>query len=118
MAERLVALTFAEECRLPDEQRELLAWFVGLMVQKLQRNAHKGPWGVSDARDLFMDLIGEAGELAAELPIMLAGGRNGQDLALECADVANMGLLIAIQARATIPDQQPDPAHVTLMDEG
>ncbi len=90
----------------------IVAAFTALMTKKLRENDHKTHWRNQLISDLFVMLVAETKELEAEL---VSGAQFGRDLgtvagqevfvdrerpspvkvARECADVANLALMIA-----------------------
>lgn len=74
----------AEEVRAVDN-------FTRHMLCKLRVNSDKGRWHTVDFRYLMRRLREEVEELQAAVD----GGRKGQDIVDECADVANFAMFIA-----------------------
>tara|TARA_R110000765_G_scaffold335353_1_gene425749 strand:- start:368 stop:697 length:330 start_codon:yes stop_codon:yes gene_type:complete len=78
---------------IPDgcEAYESDIWrFVVLMLDKLNRNIHKGHWDNVDVTQAFDLLIDEVEELRAAIK-----EEDGDSVKLEAADVANFALIIA-----------------------
>jgi hypothetical protein len=65
--------------------------FLGLMLEKLHKNVHKGKWEDLDVRTAFQLMLTEIRELRQSLD----GGFPSDDIIRECADVANFAMILA-----------------------
>ena len=77
------------------EIREQVRWFVGKMEEQLQANEYKGGWDDSPFEWLVVKLAEETGEVAEAV----IKGLSLERLIKECADVANIAMMIADLAR-------------------
>jgi len=74
--------------------RPVIEWFTGMMWSKLQQNTKKVHWKKLSYNELFKMLVAELVELND------AHGRNEpNEEVLECADVANIAMMLADKAR-------------------
>lgn len=85
-----------------DRYKEDLEWFVKQMVIKLDENNHKGTWKEDSILSLFQNLCDELDELDIEVDSVC--GLNSNESAYpriikECADVANVAMMIAERAK-------------------
>ena len=74
-----------------------VAAFTGLMLKKLRENDHKTHWANEATLDLFKYLKDEVVELSEELGRLALkhAGASPVKVARECADVANLALMVA-----------------------
>jgi len=77
------------------ELRPALRWFAEQMELKLRANDHKGGWNQCSLQYLFEKLDEEVGELSATL--------TNEETIREAADVANIAMMIADNARQPAP---------------
>ena len=69
-------------------------WFTDLMRSKLDDNAHK-PYGPTHSTGyLLRRLMEEVGEM-----VEAYGSKSAEEMAYECADVANFAMFIALRIR-------------------
>lgn len=71
-----------------------LYWFSGIMESKLKKNDFKGGWNTYSMEGLLERMRDEYAELEEAL-----NGVDPEDIAQECADVANFAMMIADNAR-------------------
>ncbi|MCG8400087.1 MAG: hypothetical protein MJA84_00655 [Firmicutes bacterium] len=76
--------------------REEVRWFTRLMEERLQANDHKGGWENCSLEWLVIKLTEEVGEVAA---LICKHDLCREKIIKEAADVANMAMMIADQAR-------------------
>ncbi|MBN2162562.1 MAG: hypothetical protein JXR25_16835 [Pontiellaceae bacterium] len=117
----------------PDGPSETaVLWFAGAMLEKLRKNARKGPWSVVDGPGLIKRMREEMDELVGALYqqslVDLSQKLNGQPppydkasamaVVNEAADVANFAMFIADNARraAGIEDVNPWAEHNAFLE--
>lgn len=83
--------------QLQDEILEALPQLTLRMVYKLGVHASKGPWDKVPIEDAMMHLWDEV----EELEIKLRDGATYEEVIDECADIANMALIISHNYRRT-----------------